>query len=630
MNRVKKLIAIALSAATVSGIAVTSTGITAGASGTGAGLAEYALNAYYEGWSYVWGGCSPGAVDCSGLIWSYCGGDRTSMLSDAQANGMDWGYVDSGIPRVHGLGLSRPGHVGVYIEDGMEVDARGSDYGVCYQQIGENGWNNWDCWFKLTAVTYPEEGWENFNGNYYYYEDGEYVVDTSRTIDGTTYYFDSQGHSSTTPSDTSATASSSESSSDSDKDSGSSKSQTTMWRRGSRDDEVVKIQTRLAELGYYDGEIDGHFGEETEKAFMAFQENAGLTPDGIAGADREVLYSDNAPAAKKTDSDDKKEETTEPEETEPEETEPEETVPEVTEPEETEPEETVPAETEPEETQPAEEEPTEAPTEAPVIVAQYGDFNDTVAKIQKKLTELGYYSHDTAGIYGDFTEEAVMNFQLANGLDPTGIVDAKTFEILFSDDAIESVTPAGDEETGEPTGASEETGEPTGTSEETEEPTGASEETGDAEETGADKEIGAVGAAEEEPAEEPEDIQYVAPAEEHAAAVEVTQPTSPVTSIVSNNNSKAADNKNANSKYADTASKTAAKANQVTAKALEKSAANNAGAQTADVKGVANLWLWLLVAAAILGIAAVVILVVSKKQAKAKESSTRSKLNSRW
>ena len=178
--------------------------------------------------------------------------------------------------------------------------------------------------------------------------------------------------------------------------------------------------------------------------------------------------------------------------------------------------------------------------------------------------------------------------------------------------------------------ASEETGEPTGASEETEEPTGASEETGEAEETGADKEIGAVGAAEEEPAEEPEDIQYVAPAEEHAAAVEVTQPTSPVTSIVSNNNSKAADNKNANSKYADTASKTAAKANQVTAKALEKSAANNADAQTADVKGVANLWLWLLVAAAILGIAAVVILVVSKKQAKAKESSTRSKLNSRW
>ena len=192
MNRIKKVLAVTLSAATIGSVAVVGSGMSAGASGTGAGLAEYALNAYYEGWSYVWGGAEPGAVDCSGLIWSYCGGDRTSMLSDAQANGRDWGYVSDGIPRVHGLGLSRPNHVGVYIEDGMEVDARGSDYGVCYQQIGENGWNNWDCWFKLTAVDYPTEGWENFNGNYYYYEDGEYIVDTSRTIDGTTYYFDSK------------------------------------------------------------------------------------------------------------------------------------------------------------------------------------------------------------------------------------------------------------------------------------------------------------------------------------------------------------------------------------------------------------------------------------------------------
>ena len=83
MNRMKKLIAVALSTVTVASVGAVGGSISAGASGTGAGLAEYALNAYYEGWSYVWGGSSPGAVDCSGLIWSYCGGDRTSMLSDA-------------------------------------------------------------------------------------------------------------------------------------------------------------------------------------------------------------------------------------------------------------------------------------------------------------------------------------------------------------------------------------------------------------------------------------------------------------------------------------------------------------------------------------------------------------------
>ena len=166
MHRIKKLTAVILSTLTVSSVCVFG-GLNASASGTGAGLAEYCLNAYDEGWSYVWGGTTPGAVDCSGLIWSYCGGNRMSMLSDAQENGRDWGYVSNGVPRVHGLGLSRPGHVGVYIEDGMEVDARGDEYGVCYQEIG--GWNNWDCWFKLTAVTYPEHGGEEFNGNYYYY-----------------------------------------------------------------------------------------------------------------------------------------------------------------------------------------------------------------------------------------------------------------------------------------------------------------------------------------------------------------------------------------------------------------------------------------------------------------------------
>ena len=367
MNKLKKVVAAVLSTATIASLAVGGSNVTAGASGTGAGLAEHALNAYYEGWDYVWGGTSVGAVDCSGLIWMYCGGDRMSMLSDAQANGMDWGYVSNGIPRVHGLGLSRPNHVGVYIEDGMEVDARGSDYGVCYQQIGENGWNNWDCWFKLTAVSYPTEGWENFNGNYYYYEDGEYIVNTERTIDGTTYYFDSKGHSSTTPSSTSSSSSSSSSSS-------KTKSKPTVWSKGSSDDEVVKIQKRLAELGYYDGEIDGDFGDATDAAFRAFQKAAGLTVDGIAGSDREVLYSEHAPYAKSETAEQPKAE--QPEQ---------------------------PAE-QPAETEDQIEEPTAAPeeeTQTPVIVMEKGEFSDAVAKVQSKLSELGYFTLEATGLFGD-------------------------------------------------------------------------------------------------------------------------------------------------------------------------------------------------------------------------------------
>ena len=644
MNRMKKVIAVALSTVTITGIAVGSGSISVGASGTGAGLAEYALNAYYEGWSYVWGGTSPGAVDCSGLIWSYCGGDRMEMLADAQANGRDWGYVSNGILRVHGLGLSRPNHVGVYIEDGMEVDARGSDYGVCYQKIGENGWNNWNCWFKLTAVSYPENGWENFNGNYYYYENGEYIVNTSRTIDGTTYYFDSKGHSGTTPSNTTATSSSGSSSS------GTSKP--TMWSKGSKDDEVKKIQERLAELGYYDGPIDGDFGDMTEAAFKAFQQNAGLTVDGIAGADREVLYSDSAPAAKKD-----KEETPTVSAEEPTEAEPEETEPAATEPEETEPEETEPEEADPEQTQ---QEDSDSDTvgsvdnendededndnvvqndetdndSAPVIVAENGDFSDQVSKIQSQLAELGFYEMETTGYFGEFTEEAVKEFQMANGIDATGKVDAKTFEKLFSDDAIKNVltevTEVIEDEIEEPKAASVAAAEV--------EPV-AAPEAAPAEDTVIVIQADVPEEVETEvelPAQEEQPI-VLFEASDDAPAIVAAEPTKPGSISAGNG---AADNNAANKgsvtkpnkSYASDASKKAAKANTATAKTLENSAASTAS-KTVSVKNFASMWMWLLLAAAVLGVVAFILLMYSRKQMSApasKKTSKKSDLNDRW
>ncbi|MEE1197887.1 MAG: spore cortex-lytic enzyme [Acutalibacteraceae bacterium] len=52
---------------------------------------------------------------------------------------------------------------------------------------------------------------------------------------------------------------------------------------GSRGDEVREIQTRLAALGYYGGTIDGIYGTQTKKAVQKFQQDRGLTADGIAG-----------------------------------------------------------------------------------------------------------------------------------------------------------------------------------------------------------------------------------------------------------------------------------------------------------------------------------------------------------
>lgn len=52
---------------------------------------------------------------------------------------------------------------------------------------------------------------------------------------------------------------------------------------GSQGEEVRQIQTVLQNQGYFDGKIDGIFGEQTLKAVKSFQNNNGLTADGIVG-----------------------------------------------------------------------------------------------------------------------------------------------------------------------------------------------------------------------------------------------------------------------------------------------------------------------------------------------------------
>lgn len=508
MHRIKKLTAIILSILTLSSVCVFGATTSASASGTGAGLAEYALNAYYSGWSYVYGGATPGAVDCSGLIYSYCGGER---CGDPQLNtATETGSVSAGVPRVHGLGLWRPGHVGVYVGDGMEVDARGDEYGVCYESI-YSSYLGWTYWFKLAAVSYVTNGWEKFNGDYYYYENGQYIVDTSREIDGTTYYFDSKGRSSKTPSDMSSTSSSSSSSNSSSSSSASSKP--TSWSNGSSGDEVKKIQNRLAELGYYTGAVDGNFGDGTEAAYRAFQKAAGLTVDGIAGSDREVLYSDDAPYAKS------------------------------------------------EETTKAEEESAEETTEASQAAqdgVKEGESSEKVASIQSKLKEFGYYNGEETGEFDEATTEAVKAFQTANGLEATGVVDDETHYILFYYDGAVAYT-----ETAEET-----------------EPTEATEEATEATAATVNSE-----ALENGPVQLPE--------------------TSNVSGYIITNEQ--------NQSYADTASEVAEMTNTVTKKALSKSAAVIPSATTAEVKKTANIWLWFVLVAVILGALSVVFFIRDRK-----------------
>jgi lysozyme len=56
-----------------------------------------------------------------------------------------------------------------------------------------------------------------------------------------------------------------------------------MLVKGERGAEVADLQQRLAELGIYDGKVDGIFGFGTEKAVLDFQRAHGLKADGFAG-----------------------------------------------------------------------------------------------------------------------------------------------------------------------------------------------------------------------------------------------------------------------------------------------------------------------------------------------------------
>lgn len=60
-------------------------------------------------------------------------------------------------------------------------------------------------------------------------------------------------------------------------------SSSALSKQGSSGDEVTAIQTKLYELGYYSGKIDGIFGSGTKNALINFQKDNGLTADGIAG-----------------------------------------------------------------------------------------------------------------------------------------------------------------------------------------------------------------------------------------------------------------------------------------------------------------------------------------------------------
>ncbi len=65
------------------------------------------------------------------------------------------------------------------------------------------------------------------------------------------------------------------------------------------------------------------------------------------------------------------------------------------------------------------------------VCLRHGDSAAIVAAVQRKLRELGYFTGNLTGYYGQETEVAVIQFQEDKGLTPTGQIDPTTWSLLI-------------------------------------------------------------------------------------------------------------------------------------------------------------------------------------------------------
>lgn len=261
---------------------------------TGTGLAEHALTAYRQGWKYSYGsyGQLSGGVrrtDCSGLIKSYLwwtgpksnpnpalmsvAGSSTGMLQSASAKGKIDLSRASSLPRVHGLVLYSPGHVGVYVGGNRAVDNRCTGQNVKYQPVF-GGSYRWRQWFKLPQIRYPGTGFVTFDGGQYYYEGGQYVAGTTKTLGGTVCTFDASGKltSGALPADVQAAAA-------------AAGSQRRVLQVGLRGSDVLALQRKLTALGFMTADnCTGYYGPITKAAVLNYQRSAALSGTGLADA----------------------------------------------------------------------------------------------------------------------------------------------------------------------------------------------------------------------------------------------------------------------------------------------------------------------------------------------------------
>lgn len=160
---------------------------------------------------------------------------------------------------------------------------------------------------------------------------------------------------------------------------------TRTLKYGSDGDDVVLLQQKLTQLGFYNGNITGEYFAKTRDAVNAYQKANGLKVTGAASVELQMMIYEFAAA--------------------------------------------LPT-------------PTPAPvydtSSAPPFVTtlRQGIDSDGVLLAQERLKALGYYDTVVTGSFGSVTKNAVIAFQNNNGLDADGIIGSATWHKLFADSAV--------------------------------------------------------------------------------------------------------------------------------------------------------------------------------------------------
>lgn len=140
----------------------------------------------------------------------------------------------------------------------------------------------------------------------------------------------------------------------------------------SKGTDVRNLQQDLTTLGYYWAEITGNFGAKTETAVKRFQEENGLTPDGVAGT--KTLNAIASAVARKGG--------------------------------------------------------TSASSSSAGTTLKLNSQGTKVSQLQTDLKQLGYYYAEITGNFGSKTEAAVKAFQKAKGLTSDGVAGTRTLDAI--------------------------------------------------------------------------------------------------------------------------------------------------------------------------------------------------------